>query len=318
MLLQSLVVIAAMLVLTASILLETLVSAKAGFHTAMLARTQTALVDATASFVTWARSRVVTYGAGNALGWPAQSAPTYDPNVCPSAAPQAGSTPAPCAFTVIDTWQIRGATATAAGPSANPQPGFADARNLAPTVNEQRLAATIDVRITDRAGRTTYAERTREVTARLFEAPPYVVITGVRDIVAEAGSIHAGEGDTGGAPAYGALGGDEYGTPNPQLPAADTDTRIRTSVDCQTESGSRGQAEFQPAEPGQIDYSFHPYGNQDWAYETPCVPIDGVPSPPPGLPGYLPPVGSLYATSPGDQSNTTWTSGNDNPTTFAR
>ncbi|MBD5657607.1 MAG: hypothetical protein IAI50_20865, partial [Candidatus Eremiobacteraeota bacterium] len=95
MLLQSLVVIAAMLVLSASVLLETLVGAKAEFHQAMLAKTQTAMADATASFVQWAQTQVATYGASSASAWPAQAVPLQDTNVCPVLSAPAGPTAPP-------------------------------------------------------------------------------------------------------------------------------------------------------------------------------------------------------------------------------
>jgi hypothetical protein len=318
MLMQSLVVIAAMLVLTGSILLETLLTARSSLHQAMAARTQTAMTDATASFVQWAQQQVATYGAGNAAAWPAQSAPLQDNNICPVASATTGSTPPPCTFAAFDTWQIRGSTnGSSATTNGTPVPGIADAQNLAPTVNEQRLAATITVRITDPTGRRTYADRTRDATARIFEAPPYVVVTGERDVTAEVGSIHADEGDTGGAAQPGGLSRQNYSSPNPYFPADDTDTRIITSIDCLNRTGFDENEAAQTAVSGAVDYSFHPYGNRDWAFEVACDPPGGSPSPPPGIQGYIQPTGSLYQTSPSDMSNR-WVPGTTSNSPFAR
>jgi hypothetical protein len=319
MLLQSLVVIAAMLVLTGSILLETLLTARSSLHQAMAARTQTAMTDATASFVQWAQQQVATYGAGNAAAWPAQSAPLQDNNICPVASATTGSTPPPCTFAAFDTWQIRGSTnGSNATTNATPAPGIADAQNLAPTVNEQRLAATITVRITDPTGRRTYADRTRDVTARIFEAPPYVVVTGERDVTAEVGSIHADEGDTGGSVQVGVASGLSYNLPNPTHPSASTDTRIRTSVDCSNRLNFDSAYTAQRAAHGEIDYSFHPYGNQDWAYEIACDPPNGTPAPTEAAPGYLPPIGTTFSAYPGSQNPVPWNPGTGDLQSFAR
>lgn len=319
MLVQGLLLVATLLIVAASILTETLVAAKAGFHATMAATTQTATADATTAFVRWAQGRVTTYGASNAKAWPPQSAPEPIPNVCPAATPAGGGgTPAPCALAALATWQIRGATSAGDATLASPPPGTADAQNLAPTINEQRVAATIAVRITDPTGRTTFADRTREVTARIFEASPYVVITGTRDVTAEAGTADAGEGDTAGVAQYGDLYGNNFSSPNPEHPAAGTDTRIRTSVDCVNSAPNENRGYGIPARAGQINYSFHPYGNQDWAYELPCDPPNGPPTPPPGLNGYLPPQGTLYATEPDQTRNNSWNPGTQQQSVFPR
>jgi len=194
-----------------------------------------------------------------------------------------------------------------------------NAQNLAATIDEQRVSATIAVRITDPTGRTLLADRSREVTARIFNASPYVVITGSRDSTTAAGSVHAAEGDTGGAVPT-TIDGHSFMVkePNRTHPSAFTDTRVRTSVDCgNSRSTFDQQNPLSAADQGVlVDHSIRPFGNQDWSYEAPCAPtyaIDNSAAPS----AYATPLGSVYYAD-SDLHSHAWRKGDQGSSSFAR
>jgi len=315
-LIQSLVIIAAMVVLSGAILTSTLVTAKASLHHTLLAKTQTAMNDATAAFIGAAASDVRKYGTEQP--WPSPTPSSQA--MCGNASSPAGAS-VPCPFLAAASWRVTGRTSAAPVSFPSPMAGSAtsDAQNLAATIDEQRVSATIAVRITDPTGRTLLAGRSRQVTARIFNASPYVVITGSRDSTTAAGSVHAAEGDTGGF-----VGANKYAagyaaeSPNPSQPARLVDTRIRTTVDCLNSSATFDQGNpLSLADSGTlVDHSIRAFGNQDWSYESPCVPTYGM-NISAAPPDFTRPRGSEYQITP--QSGTrAWRKGDLNPSTFAR
>jgi len=315
-LIQSLVIIAAMVVLSGAILTSTLVTAKASLHHTLLAKTQTAMNDATAAFIGAAASDVRKYGTEQP--WPSPTPSSQA--MCGNASSPAGAS-VPCPFLAVASWRVTGRTSAAPVSFPSPMAGSAtsNAQNLAATIDEQRVSATIAVRITDPTGRTLLADRSREVTARIFNASPYVVITGSRDSTTAAGSVHAAEGDTGGTvPLLLVNGSRPLASPIPNHPERFIDTRIRTSVDCYNSQPNFDQANpHSAADVGlQVDHSIRSFGNQDWAYEAPCAPayaIDESAAPS----GYATPIGSVYLSDPA-QRNHQWRKGDGNRTSFAR
>lgn len=315
MLIQSLVIIAAMVVLSGAILTSTLVTAKASLHHTLLAKTQTAMNDATAAFIGAAASDVRKYGTEQP--WPSPTPSSQA--MCGNASSPAGAS-VPCPFLAVASWRVTGRTSAAPVSFPSPMAGSAtsNAQNLAATIDEQRVSATIAVRITDPTGRTLLADRSREVTARIFNASPYVVITGSRDSTTAAGSVHAAEGDTGGA-APSKL--EEYympQSPDAKYPAQFTDTRIRTTVDCKNSSTTFDQNEpHATVDFGlNVNHSVRAFGNQDWAFEAPCDPkylVDDSSAPS----GYATPIGSLYVANP-TPVDLRWRKGDYNPSSFAR
>ncbi len=317
MLIQSLVIIVAMVVLSGAILTSTLVTARASLHQTLLAKTQTAMNDATAAFVGAAAGNVRKYGTEQP--WPSSSPSAQSMCGDASIGPDASSV-SPCPFLAVASWRVTGRTSAAPAISSSPPPASAtsDAQNLAATIDEQRVSVTIAVRITDPTGRTLLADRSREVTARIFNASPYVVITGSRDSAAAAGSIHAAEGDTAGKPPSNLERNYIPISPDAGHPAQFTDTRLRTTVDCSNSSTTFDEAQPEATrDVGQyVDRSVREFGNQDWAFEAPCdpkYPIDNSKAPS----GYATPIGSVYVTTqrPADLP---WPKGDRNQSSFAR
>lgn len=77
MLIQSLLLIATMLIVGSALLTSTLVSAKAAFHRAVIHKSETAMSDATAQFVSWAQNYVSKYGTE--APWPTGMQPQSGP-----------------------------------------------------------------------------------------------------------------------------------------------------------------------------------------------------------------------------------------------
>lgn len=327
MLMQSLLLIAALVAISGTILTSTLVTAKNGFHQAMMTANQTAMSGATADFVAWAASYVQpgNAAAGNAQThnaqtvWPKQFTTEFKP-MCSSQG-TALAAPAPCQYYVYAKWVVTGAT-TAGGirtapVGAPPATHVSTVKNLADTVDEQRISATITVDINDPTGKKTFASTSREVTARIFDAIPYVVITGIRDVGTQEGNYSASEGDTGGAvnvTAYNS--GNKLATPDPNHPAKATDTRLITSIDCNNSPGV-SQLNALLNSTHSVDYSLRPYGNQDWAYEAQCTPAVVV-TPPPTITDYIAPIGSSYGSAHDNPATSPWNKNDADISAFAR
>jgi len=237
-LIQSLLLIATMLIVGSALLTSTLVSAKAAFHRAVIHKSETAMSDATAQFVGWAQSYVAKYGteAPWPIGMQPQSGPISE-DLCTgkvllgNESSQQGVPLERATCPLIGTieWTVTGSSAAAAARAAETH-STSSAQNLSVSLDEQRISATLTVIITNASGKTIFANHSRELTTRVFDASPYVAITGTRDVSSEVGNIHASEGDTGGAKA--AFGLAAQPSPAVEYPARFTDTRILTTIDC--------------------------------------------------------------------------------------
>lgn len=306
MLVQTVVLISAMVVLAGTILSGGLVTARAAEHQAMLSRIYVAMSDAKGAFVASTQSFVQKYGTEQQV-WPVHR--TQLQPLC------SGDDGRPytvngsrCGYFESLSWAVTGTSAKRVNSGSSP--GVAVANYLANTVDEQRVSATVAVQISDATGDILYGERSQEITARVFSAPPYVVITGVRDVGAQAGGFRASEGDTGGALAQTA---NTYvsRSPNPSFPAAYTDTRILTTIDCVNSLPTTGAA----IPKAFFDSRFHRYGEHIWAYESSCTsgsyatigaPIDYVPS------------ASVEFLATPQVPNTPWNTGADDTGQFPR
>ncbi|GAC1309378.1 MAG: hypothetical protein NVSMB21_15840 [Vulcanimicrobiaceae bacterium] len=159
-------------------------------------------------------------------------------------------------------------------------------------VDEQRIAATISVDVDTRDGRYTFASASRQVTARVFDAAPYVVITGVKEIATSNGTAMSASGDSGGYLDR-RIGQQIKQSPDPKLPSLMADTRIVTTVTC---DNSRNISQSDPRSGSTSPLiEANRQGDMDWHYETVCVPTYQTPEPI-KAPGYVPPVGDIYAT----------------------
>jgi len=132
------------------------------------------------------------------------------------------------------------------------------------------------------------------VTARIFDAKPYVVVTGSRDVATGSGDLKTSEGDSGGVSAEEFLI-HKYPRPEKMNPSSYVDTRIVTSIDCVNSLTAASQSDPYIDLGTSLNRSIRKYGNQDWAYEVPCAPNYYVAAPS-DLKGYIAPVAGTYAT----------------------
>jgi hypothetical protein len=301
-LIQSLLLIATMLIVGSALLTSTLVSAKAAFHRAVIHKSETAMSDATAQFVSWAQNYVSKYGTE--APWPTGTQPQSGPiseDLCtgkvlsgnalgaPGASPSNGT----CALMATMEWTVTGSSATTALRPVQTA-ATSTAQNLSVSLDEQRISATLTVIITNASGKTVFANHSRKLTARIFDASPYIAVTGSRDVPTEVGNIHSSEGDTGGAGRF--LSSNRSVAPSPVDPSAFTDTQILTTIDCANTTTNNDQNN--PEADGSsvyFDRSQRNYGNLAWAFEAPCAPtyqIDSTDAPK----DYQPPQGRTYGT----------------------
>jgi hypothetical protein len=321
-LIQSLVLIASLVLISGAIILSALTSAKITLQQTVLAKSQTAMTEATRDFVTWAAAFVAQNGTEQkSAAWTPPSTPVTE-YVCPSGSENTPPDATTCNYLATITWKVTGSTAD--GPPTTPGAStqLSTAENLATTVDEQRISATIVVRLTNATGQTVLATRTLELTARTVDVAPYVIPTGERDVSAAASNIRTVEGDSGGE--LPVLLNRPDVAPNPARPSEYTDTRVRTTVDCVNSAVTIDQSNPTSAADGnaiaRIDYRFHPWGNQGWAYEEPCQPtyyarIATSPNYPSAIES---PEGGTYATDPDPTESAKWLAGGQNRSTFAR
>jgi len=319
-LIQSLLLIATMLIVGSALLTSTLVSAKAAFHRAVIQKSETAMSDATAQFVTWAQNHVSKYGTEAA--WPTGTQPQSGPisdDLCNGrvtsvpAQTSASSPSSTCPLMATMEWTVTGSSAASTGRGAQTA-AISSAQNLSVSLDEQRVSATVTAIITNASGKTVFANHSRELTARIFDATPYVAVTGTRDVSTEVGDIHASEGDTGGYRDAGS--GKTSSTQNENSPASLTDTRIITTIDCSNTQSENDQND--PLADGtnvSFDRSVRPFGNLAWAFEAPCAPqykinVTGAPS------DYSAAQGRVYASSAATTES--WRKSDENSSAYSQ
>jgi hypothetical protein len=150
--------------------------------------------------------------------------------------------------------------------------------NLQTALRENRVSGEIVATITDSGG-AIVATESRSVTVRVFDAAPFAVLTGNRDVLASAGSTQAEEGDTGG---YIDPSHYQYrATPNPAQPASLKDTSIRVTMACSNSDQNKNENDaFADNNPPGNDSL--PWGlNGGHGFETPCAPTYPFSSSPP-------------------------------------
>jgi hypothetical protein len=307
---QTLIVIASIVVLSAAILTSTIVSAKNAFHQLVIAKTQTAMNDGTSQFQFWAQKFVAKYGTE--ADWQAQSAqqaPVFH-SMCAADA-------ANCNFYETLQWKVTGASSGVPTPASTAAAPTSIAENMTPAVDEQRISATITTIVSDASGRTLYGGRTEEVTARVFNVAPYVVVTATRDLESASGSRSASEGDSGGFQDN--QRGFFENAPDVANPSGYDQTTIQATINCNnTTAFDQSNPESIADEGTQLfDSRFHSGGDLVWAYEMPCEPTYGVPSAPPSASNYQAPAGDVYQIDP-TNSNSNWQKGDGDPNSFAR
>jgi hypothetical protein len=266
---QSLALVAVIFTLACAVLASGALAARTALERFVAHETELALRDAVARFTTDVRAIVAAQGASGP--WPASQANDPYPHagqqpltLCSS---DAGAPACPFAYTLA--WTIDGHSNAGGVPAAV---GSDVASNLQRSViDEERIAGSLTVRVTDRDGRVV-AARTRTVTLRVFDAAPYAVVSGVRDLTTLAGTRGAAQGDSGGTDARDGTGvlADEP-APDPAHPDRYRDTRIKVDMNCAEESpGFNESAPFTDDAPAGDDGL--PWGVSGTAFEVPCAP----------------------------------------------
>jgi hypothetical protein len=294
---QSMVLLAAIIVISGTLLTSTLLTAKKSLHELLLMKTQIAMNNTVSDFETWAIQRV-RY-SNTQTTWPT----TFTRNI------KATCGLPSCPYWAYSKWLVTGAT-TALPQQTTTTTNNASAINLATAVDEQRISAQITVTIDDASGKTTFSSATREITARTLNVTPYVVITGVKDSETAVGQVRSLEGDSGGVSDKTTK---ELSLPDPALPANFTDTRVSTNVDCDNSVAVKRQDNPYADVAISIDHSIRQFGDQDWQYEVPCSPsYQNNIIIPQNLPGFEMPKGRTYGTVPSDGADQ-WNTGTRQP-----
>ncbi len=309
MLLQSLLVIATTVVLAITVLLSALVSAKTSLHQEATRKAETAAADGTAAFVAWAQSIMAKNALTNSNDWPTKPpAPIREELCAPGTLPPGGK----CAFVATIDWTVTGKSTLHVSNSY--WKATSELTNASVTLNEQRISATLRTTLSNVSSRedVPYAVRSRRVTARTFDAPPYVVITGSRDEGAQVADISSSEGDSGGYQNEVARDGvlNDSSKPTSQHPSAYTDTVLIALATC---SNSRLVELAPTAAPPDLK-PIRDYGNADWRFEAPCVPRVKVSKNLP-YPSWTAPPTRGFTTQ--DQDDRRWNKNDDNVSGFA-
>ena len=282
---QSMVLLAAIIVISGTLLTSTLMTAKKSLHELLLTKTQIAMNNTVGDFEAWAIQRVQS--SNTQTTWPT----TFTRNIKSTCGLQT------CKYWAYSQWLVTGTT-TALTRQANTTANNASAINLATAVDEQRISAQITVSIDDASGKTTFSSATREITARTLNIEPYVVITGIKDLETASGQRQSVEGDSGG---FNSPEQKLQATPDPTFPENLTDTRIKTDVNCDNSVASKNQGDPYADRAISVDHSVRQFGDQDWQFEVPCTPsYQNQIIVPQNLPGYEYPKGRTYGTVSSD------------------
>ncbi len=257
MLLQSLVLIAAMLVVTGALLMNGLYSAKAALHQRLMIASQTEMADATARFVSWARTEVEQNGSDPRNWSTMKSAEILPCN-------RLLSLPQSCPVSARVHWIVSGSTK-----SEDPT-GRSLAENVSNLVVEHRLSATIYVTFVDDIHARIIGSSARQLTARIFAANPYVVITGTRSVNAAAGSEASSEGDSAGKYSRSSQQVHHSQLPISSEPASYTYTGINVVVDCINPPNTSNTLASTSGIAQLID--LRSIGNVAFAFRVPCSP----------------------------------------------
>ena len=288
MLMQSMVLLAAIVVISGTLLTNSLMTAKKSLHELLLTKTQIAMNNAVSDFETWAAQRVQS--SNTQTTWPT----TFTRNIKSTCSlPQ-------CQYWAYSQWLVTGAT-TLLPRQVNTTAKNATAMNLATAVDEQRISAQVTVSIDDVSGKSTFSSATRQITARTLNVAPYVIITGITDSETAAGEARSVEGDSGGFDDGLRL---KRTVPDANFPAMVSDTQILTDVDCVNSIAGANQDDPNADKARSVDHSIRQFGDQDWQFEVPCTPsYQNQIVVPRDLPGYQSAIGKIYGTITSDVSN---------------
>jgi hypothetical protein len=266
---QTLALVAVIFTLGCAVLASGALAARTAMDRFVAHETSLALRDAVTRFTTDIRAIVAAQGASGP--WPASQASDPYPHagVQPEALCRSDAGAPACPFFYTLAWTVDGHS----NPGGPPATGATDvANNLQRSViDEERIAGSVTVRVTDRGGRVV-AARTRTVTLRVFDAAPYAIVSGVRELTTLDGTRDAAQGDSGGTDVRDGTGilADEP-APDPAHPDRYRDTRIKVDMDCAEESPGFNESDpFADDAPAGDDGL--PWGVSGTAFEVPCAP----------------------------------------------
>jgi hypothetical protein len=266
-LLQTLISIVIIVLLSSALFTGTLVSAKVALHESATREVQLALARGTDDFTRWAANYVYRNHAN--AEWPPSLQTTVPQPICDSIQPTK-PTSATCGLFEMATYRVTGSTTS---PSPRSVAGESDqdtAENLQTAVDEQRISAEVTSTVTTASG-AVLGTGTRELTLRVFDVPPWAIVTGTRDLSSVLGSLRAAEGDTGGARPSQLVSA--HKAPNLSAPGGYIDTAIGVTLTCANSALNSDQqsplSDNQP--PGNNNM---PWGVQAirQAFEAPCQP----------------------------------------------
>jgi hypothetical protein len=298
--LQALVSVALVIAIAMALLESALANAKIESQHVAARIVASGLERGTGDFVRWAAHTVAARGASSTWSTAAVSDGTQ--NACEADDPG-------CRASLAISFAVEGSTASAAS-------GTSLAENLQDAIHENRVSAIISATLADPNG-AIEASATRRATIRVFDAPPYAILSGVRDATTIASNVGAAQGDTAGAPASTELAGGSIAppTPDPARPADDTDTTISVTMTCSNSKANDNES--QPfADDNAPGNDGEPWGVSGGSgFEAPCEPGYAL-SATPSIPSDArPPIGNVYDV--GTFSTTRWASRATTPSSWA-
>lgn len=219
----------------------------------------------------WAQRYVAIHGA--ASQWPAKTQTDTPRRICTAQTSPSSTTI--CPLSEVTTYGVVGSTAATTNVN-----GPDRASNLQAAVDENRISIVVTATVRGHSG-DVVGTRSRRLTLRIFDAPPFAVVTGAQDTAATNGAIAATQGDTGG---FDDLRAARRKQPESLDPTAYRDTLIHVRMLCANSRENNNQTNaFQdnniPGDNGA------PWGVRGRAFEAPCAPTYSPSpnnSPPPG------------------------------------
>ncbi|MGH7709294.1 MAG: hypothetical protein ACREM6_15475 [Vulcanimicrobiaceae bacterium] len=227
MLLQSLTLVAILVMLGGALMTEALFAVKIAYHVAVArdaaAAVERASIDATSAL----RDYVKVHGADGP--WPSAMTTIAATPMCATAGA------ATCERSFTADWKIT------SGPLADPSSAAtATAYNVQREIlHENRVAAVVVARIIGANGEE-LGSRTRYLTLRVLNSQPYATVTGVRDIETILGKNSSMQGDTSGTLANTAGTQRDMLAPDPTHPGYYHDTVVKASLSCDDASFNEG------------------------------------------------------------------------------
>jgi hypothetical protein len=203
--------------LSAAVLGESVYIVRQAEHDKASRYAQLAAEQSTALYLLQARALVGRSGVSAFAGTSGAQAWTTQGSSCYASV-------ADCAFTYSATVSL----ASVSGASSVGQAPNDQAVNMQQSyMGEQRAAVRLEVAVVGKSGNVV-ARRVRLLTLRVFNADPWVIISGRKEEVAHTSEAGDAQGDTGGLAAQPG----DLPAPDPRYPDAYRDTRVHITVLC--------------------------------------------------------------------------------------